>query len=140
MEVKHFVTGGAQFVMKAAPATIPTHFNIQGVPDSYGGKASFIFLPIVGIVLYTLLARYPHIYNYPRPITQENSARQYRLARTLLLWLNLVVCWLFAYIQWGTIQAALHQTQGLFAGVLIGAITIPLFSVVFYLVVSAREK
>lgn len=126
-----------------APATIPTHFNLQGVPDSYGGKASFLFLPIVGIVLYALfavLARYPHTYNYPRPITQENAARQYQLARTLLRWLNLVICWLFASIQWGTIQAALHQAQGLFVGVLIAAVTIPLISVVYYLIVSAREN
>lgn len=69
-----------------------------------------------------------------RSTTQENAAHQYQLARTLLRWLSLVICWLFAYIQWGTIQAALYQKQGLFVGVLIATITIPLISVVYYLV------
>jgi hypothetical protein len=52
-----------------------------------------------------------------------------------------VICWLFAYLQWGIIQTALsYPTQGLFIGVPIGIIIIVVISVVFYVVIAARAR
>lgn len=128
----------------AAPAIVPTHFNAPGQPDNYGGKASLILLPIIGIVLFILiavLARYPHTYNFPWPITEENAPRQYLLARTFLRWLSLILCWLFAVLQWGIIQSALsHLVPGLFIGALIVGFIFLGIAIAGYIIIAARAR
>jgi len=67
-------------------------------------------------VLYTgltVLSRYPHIYNYAWPITLQNAATQYRLARQMVIVLKTEIVWIFAYLDWQTIQTALGRAQGL---------------------------
>jgi uncharacterized membrane protein len=39
---------------ESIPEQIPTHFGFSGAPDSWAGKGSLVFLPIVVIVLYLL--------------------------------------------------------------------------------------
>lgn len=104
------------FYWYALPARIPTHVGFNGQPDSWGGKGSLIALVVVSLVLYvglTLLERYPHIYNYPVQITEENAPRQYSIARSLLVWVKLEMAWIFAVLQWQTIQVALGRAAGL---------------------------
>lgn len=104
------------------PDTIPSHFNAWGRPDGYSGKGSLIFLPAAGLLLYLMLATlrfFPHIYNFPWPITEQNAEVQYRLAIDLLAWLKAEIVWLFAYINWGSVQVALTHSKGLGAGFLI---------------------
>ena len=38
------------------PDTVPTHFNAKGGIDGWGGKASLLMLPAVGVVLYVVLS------------------------------------------------------------------------------------
>ena len=100
------------------PATIPTHYGLSGRPNSYGGKAGLLALPILAIcltILLTVSARYPHTYNYPWPITAENAPRQYYLARLLLRWIMLETVWVLCGVQWALIIA--FQTH--FAGAVI---------------------
>src|SRR5579883_1223453 len=62
------------------PAIVPTHFNISGQPDAYGSKNGLLILPIIFLLAYGLLTfveRFPHTYNYPFAITEENAPRQY---------------------------------------------------------------
>ncbi|WP_293285512.1 hypothetical protein [Microcoleus sp. PH2017_40_RAT_O_B] len=56
-------------------------------------------------------SRYPHTFNYPVRITQENARRQYLLGRGLLVWLKAEVCWLFAFIVRQQILVALGNAQ-----------------------------
>ena len=37
------------------PARIPSHFNLQGVPDSWGGQSEVLVYPILGAVWYVIL-------------------------------------------------------------------------------------
>ena len=70
------------------PDRIPTHFDPSGLPDSWGGKESLILLPMAVIFLYSLLtvvSRFPHTFNYPWKITEENAKAQYLNARYLLV-------------------------------------------------------
>jgi len=49
-------------------STIPVHYGFSGQPDAWGGKIELLELPVVSVLLYfglTLLARYPHKFNYP---------------------------------------------------------------------------
>jgi uncharacterized membrane protein len=103
-------------VWAVLPDTIPSHFNAAGQPDGYGGKGSLIMLPLMGLVLYMtfgILRFYPHVYNYPCPITEQNAEFQYRLAIYLLAWMKIEVIWCFLYINAGTIKVAMGQSDGL---------------------------
>jgi hypothetical protein len=92
------------------PERIPMHFDFAGNPDRWGGRWTILLLPLVTAVLYALLgfvARFPHTFNYPWPITAGNAARQYALARGLLVALRVVLGWLFFGIMVGTCWAAM---------------------------------
>jgi hypothetical protein len=98
------------------PSEIPSHFNGAGQPDAYSGKISLFMMPAIGLGLYLMLSVirfFPHICNYPWPITEENAPTQYYLAMLMLASLKLEIIWSFAYINWGTIQVALKQSGGL---------------------------
>lgn len=103
------------------PARVPTHFGLAGLPDAWGGKESLFILPAVGLFIYlllTILSRFPHVYNYMCKLHEKNVEQQYRLARSLLLWMKTEIVWLFAYIEWMTILSALEQRLGLGAAFL----------------------
>lgn len=98
------------------PPTIPTHFNGAGQADATGPKASYPSVAYIGLAMFsvlTLLEGFPHIYNYAVPITEENAARQYRLARNLLRVMKCLMLGIFTYLQWATAQVALHAMNGL---------------------------
>ncbi len=124
------------------PATIPTHFGFSGNPDGWGGKESLLFLPILGMLLYVcmgLLSRYPHTFNYPVPITEENAPVQYLLGRKIINWLRTFVVILFGYLEWVSIQTALGNLSGLgpwFIAIILIVTFIPIVSYV----INARRQ
>jgi len=98
------------------PDRIPSHFDAAGSPDAWGGKSALILLPAISCALYLMLmifSHFPHIYNYPFPITERNAAKQYSIARAMLFAINAEIAWLFAYILWQSIQVALGNSLGL---------------------------
>jgi len=98
------------------PHTIPIHFGPSGKPDDFGGKGTLFILPIAAFVLYsllTVLSKFPHVYNYLTPITEENAKAQYHNGRKLIIYLKTEIICIFSYIQWGTINVALGKLQGL---------------------------
>lgn len=104
------------YYWSSLPERIPSHFGISGQPDAWNGKGLLLVLPSISAGLYiglTILSRYPHIYNYAWPITPENAATQYRLARQMIIVFKTEIVWLFAYVIWQTIQTALGRAQGL---------------------------
>ena len=119
------------------PESIPTHFGAAGQPDAWGAKWNLLLMPVVALAMYallTILSRFPHIYNYPVRITEENAERQYRIARSLMYWMKAEIVWLFTYIEWQSIQTALGRSSGL--GVLMTPVTLVILfatAVVHYL-------
>lgn len=98
------------------PAKIPTHFNLSGTPDNWGGRESLLVLPVLGTLMYAimrLLSKYPQIYNYPVEITEENAAVQYLLGRKVINWLRTLLVLLFGYLEWNSISVALGSSTGL---------------------------
>ncbi len=76
------------------PARVPMHFDAAGRIDSYGGRVWLLALLAIFtafFIVLTALERVPRIYNYPWHITAENAARQYRLARRLIVILKLLL-------------------------------------------------
>jgi len=111
------------------PDRIPIHFNGKGQVDGWGSKWTLIILPIVSLLLYsglTVLSKFPHVYNYPLPITEQNAAAQYLLARKLLGWINLEVVALFGYITWISVKVGKGYGDGL------GLWSLPIILVVLF--------
>lgn len=125
------------------PEKIPSHFGLDGHPDSYSGKSSLLLLPIIGLIVYltiTFMDRYPHMFNYIWKITPENAYRQYQLAGTMLSATKAEVIWIFNYITLTTIKISEENAEGLspfflpiFLAVMFGPICI-------YLYVSYKER
>lgn len=89
------------FLLSTLPPTIPVHFNFKGEADGYGNKLTLLVLPILGTCIYfgfTVLNKYPHIFNYLTPITKENAEKQYTLATRMLRYLKAAVLLLFTTI------------------------------------------
>lgn len=98
------------------PDKVPTHFGFAGKPDAWGSKDTLWILPAATLglcFLLTLVEPFPHVYNYPVPITPENAGRQYRIARRLIILSKAIIVWLFTYMQWSTIQVAQGRAPGL---------------------------
>lgn len=111
------------------PERIPSHFGVSGQPDAWSGKGTLLILPLLSAALYvglTVLSRYPHVYNYMWPITPQNAATQYCLARQLIIVLKTEIVWIFAYVNWQTIQTALGRAQGL------GQAFLPIFFLIIF--------
>ena len=54
------------------PVSIITHYGLSDAPNAHGGKEPLLGVPIIAVcvtVLLTFLSRYPHLSNYPWPIT-----------------------------------------------------------------------
>jgi uncharacterized membrane protein len=81
------------------PGRVPTHFNIAGEPDSWGGKWSVLILPIVATFLFKtmfILSKFPHIHNYPVEVTPENAEGIYRASRKMLIVMNFLLTFFLA--------------------------------------------
>ena len=97
------------------PDQIPRHFGFSGEPTAWSGRWSAVFPVAVAVGLYlglTLLNRVPHVFNYPFPITEQNAALQYRLARSMLIWLKALCVWMMVSIVWSQARVALGDAGG----------------------------
>jgi uncharacterized membrane protein len=98
------------------PDTIPRHYNFVGQPDGYSGKSIIFILPALTIVIYLLMTigpRFPHIFNYPFQLTDENAERQYRNMTFMIRTLKIIIIVIFGYLTYATIQNGLGKMQGL---------------------------
>ena len=116
------------------PARIPSHYDLAGHPNTYGGKGSLLIFPLMSVAMYALLSwlnLYPHTFNYPVQITEENAARQYHLARMLLIWIKLAIAAEFLYLEWVFVQAAHQPGNGPnVLLILLGGVLVPIVAVV----------
>lgn len=121
----------------ALPETIPVHYNFAGEADGFGNKWNLLTLPGIASVLFigmTILNWYPHIFNYPATITDENAVQYYKMGTQLIRVLKLVIVLIFGLITVQTLQNAHGNEEGLgswFLPVTLGLIFIP---IVFFLV------
>ncbi|MDF2988824.1 MAG: hypothetical protein K0R50_4334 [Eubacterium sp.] len=98
------------------PEKVPTHFGSSGLPDSWGGRGSLLFLAFLIIPLYSLLtiiSKFPHIFNYLCEITEANARFQYQNTRTMIVLLKTELIFIFGYIEWKSIQVAVGKASGL---------------------------
>lgn len=104
------------YYFNVLPEKIPSHFNFQGEPDAYSSKGSIWFMPVLGFGCYVLLAllnRFPHWFNYPVQITEQNAKKQYQIMTLMMRILNLIVVLTFTHITYQTISVATGISYGL---------------------------
>jgi len=81
--------------------TIPTHFNLFGIADSYGSKVNLWLFPFIAVIAYagfTILVRFPHAYNYPVQITEYNAEKSYKIGIRVMRVLKVLFLVLLLYI------------------------------------------
>jgi uncharacterized membrane protein len=101
---------------KSLPDSIPVHFNAAGQADDYGHKNIIFLIPGIATILFAAMIianKYPHHFNYPRKITEENALQQYSLATRFMRYLKLMVVLTFFTITALTTQTATGNTNGL---------------------------
>lgn len=87
------------------PDIIPTHYNIEGQADGFGAKDTIWLLPTITTLLFvglTILNNFPHTFNYPTKITEDNAKSQYTNATRLIRYLKLVMVVIFGLIALST--------------------------------------
>ena len=102
----------------AVPERVPMHFNGAGEVDGWGSRYSIFLLPSIlgGTTLFMLLVAYKtpvSQMNIPFPVTEQNAAAHYTLARTLLLVMAAAIAFTGAYLSWETLQVTLGGRAGL---------------------------
>lgn len=110
------------------PDRVPGHFNGAGEVDRWGSKMELIILPLVGgglWVLFTVLEKYPHTYNYFN-LRKDNIEAQYKNGRLMLNVLKNEIVVFFSLISYYMIQIAKGVLDG------IGAAFLPVFLVVIF--------
>ncbi|AFZ09037.1 protein of unknown function DUF1648 [Oscillatoria nigro-viridis PCC 7112] len=109
------------------PDRIPIHFGLGGQPDTWGDKLTIWIVPATAAITFAVLtavSRYPHTFNYPVRITEENARQQYLLARSLLVWLKAEACWLLAFVVRQQILVALGNAQRFSVELVLGIIVL----------------
>ena len=125
------------------PDTVPIHFNLSGEADGFGGRRMMFLLPVIATLIFTVLtalSAYPHTFNYPVTITEDNALRQYTIAVRMMRFLKLGVVILFGVIEYGTVRTALGEAEGLGSGFMFLVFALVLVPVLYSLVRSASAK
>jgi hypothetical protein len=113
------------------PGEIPRHFSLSGQADAFANRNFIWFLPVLGLLLYTgftVLNRYPYIFNYPVEVTSENAQRLYTLGTRTIRLLKVLITFSFAFVSYKTIAVATGEAGDP------GKIFLPLFVLILVLV------
>ena len=120
------------------PAQIPMHFNARGEVDGWGGRASLLIMPLIGLVMDAVLAlsmRFPKTWNAGVRITLYNRARIYRILRDMMAETRLGMAILFA--GFAVYQSLLPEH---FSGNIVGILLLPtLIPLVRYFIRLAKK-
>ena len=123
------------------PDEKPKHFGFTGEADAWGDPSSLYILLGVNFLMYimlTIIRRFPHTFNYPVQINENNAFRQYQLAVVYISLLKAQVVWLFAYLQWQMIQVALGNSTGLGAWFIVVVLLAFLLPILIYAGIARR--
>ena len=126
-----FIFISLAYFWKQLPDQVPIHYNFAGTPDSWDGKNSLFILPVIAIftfILFSVLRLFPHKWNYPFAITEQNAKQQYMIAISMVAWIKTLVIVGTAFLSRVMLQDALGRAVG------IGFYTAPPF--IFFSMIS----
>lgn len=82
------------FYYEDLPDLIPSHFNINGEPDSMGKKFILFIHPFLALLVHLFISwinKYPHNFNYIHKITEQNAQKEYSLAINWMTILSTII-------------------------------------------------
>jgi uncharacterized membrane protein len=132
---------GNSFGPNRLPDRIPIHFDIAGHPNGWGSPTSFIFLPILSLVLFlflTVIARFTSMFNYPVELTEANRDRLQSLTIDLLAWIRTEIVCTFALAQWMGSHLARHPEQATFSFIFLAPVELIFATVAWYIVAMLK--
>lgn len=91
------------------PEEIPIHFNAAGKVDGYGTRKFIWVLPTIGLFIFLLIYwinKFPHRFNFPRKVTQENASELYKATQRMLRIMNTLIICSFLFITINIYQSA----------------------------------
>ena len=106
----------AWYHFKNLPDIIPTHFGLNGKADDWGSKNSIWILPAIVttiVLLFRILSRYPHKFNYPVKLDENNVERQYTIATRLMRYMQFMITLLFCFIHISIVKSAYNGSTGM---------------------------
>lgn len=121
------------------PETINTHFDAAGNVNGRGSKATLFVLPVMGTISFVILSvllNYPHLFNYPFRLTEENVQRQYTLAARLIRLINVGLLFSMMIVVYAMTSQQPKASIGVWVlPLIIGVTTIP----IIYYFIQARK-
>ncbi|WP_455542737.1 DUF1648 domain-containing protein [Intestinibacter sp.] len=87
---------------------IPTHFNLAGEVDGWGGKGTIIILVVATVALYILLTVsmfFPKMWNVPVKITDQNRAIVFKYVMNMILLDKVLIVICFFYMTYCSISS-----------------------------------
>lgn len=124
------------------PEKVASHFNFNGEPDAYAGKSSIWGLPVVASLLWMLLSivnQFPHAFNFPYRLTEENVERQYRMAKRFMRIIKIWISGIFLFAAYSVVKSSESPSTNLQYGmfVILGSL---LCIMGFYFYISRNKK
>lgn len=125
------------------PDIIPIHYNASGIADGFESKENLLILPVISSVLFigmTVLNRFPHIFNYPVNITEDNALIHYLNMTRMLRILKLVIVLIFGMLVFKAINQTDDTTNELGRWFVITTILLIFIPLVFYFTKSFLHR
>jgi len=123
-------------VWNSLPDQIPGHFNFAGEVTRWDDKSSLLVMPILAWVLFggiLLVEQFPHIWNTSVTVTEENKFRVYRVLKSLIGVVKLVMVTFFVFI-------AVYQTLAIdLPGWLMPVYLVLVFAPIIYFTIQLRR-
>jgi uncharacterized membrane protein len=123
------------------PAIIPTHFGINGKVDDWGNRASIFILPSINLIMFiglSILNKFPHVFNYPVKVTNENAMQLYTKSSRLIRIIKLIIDVIFLSIEWQICNVSKNATLSIWFLVLI--IIIPVVLPMIMAIILTRKQ
>jgi len=121
----------------------PTHYNIAGEIDGWGGRSSLWLIPLIGLAFYiglSILQKYPKIYNYPCKVTEQNANYLYRMGVQLMRHVKACFMIILAYANNDMYMGAINKNSGpigILYAILMAGMFVP---VIIYAIKMVRYK
>ena len=125
------------------PEIIPIHFNGAGEVDDYGEKTTIFILPAIATILFlglTILNKYPHKFNYPVEITEENALGHYRNATRMINVMKITIVVFLGLTAFKEIQIAEGKEETLGPRFLVMSLALILIPLILFAAKSFRLK
>jgi uncharacterized membrane protein len=98
------------------PERIATHFNAEGVANGFGARSTLWVVLGIACFLYAMLSMInfvPGVVNLKRPLSPEREKLVLAESMTLVGWVKVEVCWMFAYICLAMVRNGMGMQVGL---------------------------